>query len=857
MNESLELVVHVRAQGQERLDAIARSIGGLSQTAQRAGGGLERLTGAISRAASEMDVLGASISRLPAPLQSVLQTIGPLGVGLGAAAGAAIAAGGAMLQMAKSAASLAEYESNMAERTGLTIRQFGQFSQAAKDAGVNAEAFTAAARTLSRALSANDDEGKKARAALADLGITARNQFGGLKDTATLWLEIADALQRVDDPARRARVVTDLFGRGGLELLPLFRDNLRETIRELEKLGFGFDEHGAAAAKRFDKALDDLGTRIDHIKRKIGTWAAENILLAIGDEEMQRRRSERRWSMVESLAWTYGGDLSQPPSDIRAAVARMMPKAPSSEDLRFSIEARRQAEEEAREAANKAAEKLRARERQFQALIDALDQQGLDPLARLIAATTARLRELAADGPIGRAEAARVQEALQAAIRRRLASQRLEPQAVQPTEMMFLWQQMPTLPATVRVNEEVTAAQLAAARERVVAALRRQVQFQTRLIELTAGPGGERAAIDAIAAAREEAARREFAITQDRAKLEADLDEARKGRILAIAELQKRTLDEYREAAGRVFDAMTASGSGGLRAFLLGQLRLQERAVFQNLATGLFQSIGGTLGGVGKSLPGWLTRGTWFDPRNVVDKAMAQQEIISRDRNTMAIDNLTATIQAAAASGGIAAGASGIAGVAADGSTVAAAGGGTAAAKTGLKGWQRGLGIAAVAAGGAAGIYAGLQEGGARGAVTATGSAAGAAGAILSLAGVSGPAAPILMGVGLALGFVRSLFPDPKRQRDEEISRILERARFQEPVSIERSVDIATGASFDYDYRGHARVVQRQNITVQISAMDAKSFLDRAHDIGLAVRKALQDGNPLAWQIAQTVGANT
>jgi hypothetical protein len=38
--------------------------------------------------------------------------------------------------------------------------------------------------------------------------------------------------------------------------------------------------------------------------------------------------------------------------------------------------------------------------------------------------------------------------------------------------------------------------------------------------------------------------------------------------------------------------------------------------------------------------------------------------------------------------------------------------------------------------------------------------------------------------------------------------------------------------------------------------MDSRSFLDRSHEIGLAVRKALQDGSPLGMQIQQTVGVN-
>ena len=252
---------------------------------------------------------------------------------------------------------------------------------------------------------------------------------------------------------------------------------------------------------------------------------------------------------------------------------------------------------------------------------------------------------------------------------------------------------------------------------------------------------------------------------------------------------------------------------------------------------------------------GGLLNGTIFDPKNAkLDKALSQVEVASRDRNTVAVDNLTVAIQSAATSGAFSGGAD-IAGVGGAGGSSGPASSTTTVAKAGLKGWQRGIGIAGAAAGGALGVWSGVQEGGARGAVTAGGSLAGAAGTILSLAGVSGPAAPILMGFGLGLGFVRSLFPDPKKQRDEEITRTLQNSRYSEPVAMERSVDLMTGGTFDYDYRGRTRSGGGvTNISLNIKAMDSKSIVDRSDEICLAVKKGLQDGSPLKYQIHDSIG---
>lgn len=859
MSEALELVINVKVEGQEKIDAIVRSMRGIEEPAKKSSAGLDQMNKSVSEATRGFDNFDGILGQLPGSLGSVASALGPLGIAIGVVTVGIGSAAAAMWNFAKETGELAEAQLNMAERTGMTVKEVGLFSAVAQNAGVNADAFTGSMRTLSHALSENSEEGKKAKKALGELGIDARNQFGGLKSTADLFLEIGDAMQGIEDPAKRARIAVDLLGRGGLELLPVFRNNLRETVTELRKLGVGFEEDGANSALRFDDALDRLGNRIDILRRKMGEAAASRALMLMGDEEEAKRHWQRQVDFYESYMWASGqSDPKKIPKDVRAAMDRFLPKAPTSSDLEGSQAARKQAEKEAEEAAQQAAKKLKAREAQFQRLLDALDEQGLDPLARLIASTNARLRELTAEGPMSAGQRERIQASLQGAIRRQMASRKIETIGSDISASAFMWGGLPTVANTVEVDPKVTEKALSDARDRVVKALQRQVSFQERLIQLTTGPGGELDAINRIADMRERSARREFEITKDQAKLDADLDEARKNRILSIAELQNRSIEQYREAAGRVFDAMTVNGGGGMRDWITGQLKIQERQIFMNLSAGLFKQIGSTLGKAGEASGlGGLLNGTIFDPKNAnLDKALSQAEVASRDRNTVAVDTLTVAIQAATTSGAFSGGAD-IAGVGGAGGGAGATSGTATVAKAGLKTWQKGLGIAGAAAGGAVGLWSGIQEGGAHGAVTAAGSLSGATGAILSLAGVSGPLAPVLMGVGLGLGFVRSLFPDPKKQREEEITRTLQNARYNDPVAMERSVDLMTGGTFDYDYRGRARSGGNvTNINLQVSAMDSKSIIERSDEICLAVRRGLQDGSPLGSQIQQTVGAN-
>jgi hypothetical protein len=130
-----------------------------------------------------------------------------------------------------------------------------------------------------------------------------------------------------------------------------------------------------------------------------------------------------------------------------------------------------------------------------------------------------------------------------------------------------------------------------------------------------------------------------------------------------------------------------------------------------------------------------------------------------------------------------------------------------------------GIGVAAAA--GAFGAYSGFQAGGAQGALTGTGSLVGAGGAIAMMAGLSGPLAPILLGVGMALPLISSLLGDPKQNRAKDLALAAQQRSYTMPSGADYSMD-ASGRYSDYNYRGGTRTGN----TINIYAMDSKSMVD-------------------------------
>ncbi len=462
----------------------------------------------------------------------------------------------------------------------------------------------------------------------------------------------------------------------------------------------------------------------------------------------------------------------------------------------------------------------------------------------------------------------------------------------------------PNYPAGAQVAEvdpQRTTTILDAVRQRALSTLQRQVAFQERILQLTAGPGGELAAIEKIAALREAAAQREFDLTSNsknmtekRAELDERIDQARKDRMLAILELQKRETEQARDMAGRVFDSLTARGGGGIRDFATGLMRVQERQLFVNLSENLFRNAGRILGGV---IPGqrdssgnltWLGqmfKGTVFE----------QKDRIAMDTHTTAMLLHAQSLTGASAAAGASVAGSALAGLPGWQSIAAAAGpGGRGIGPQGFGGRgtyglvtngqfynvpygtpagdyavirpdgttdvisvsgdprSRAQTIAAVAQRAnyvvyaAYGVYSGIKTSGARGALSATGAGMQGVGSFLPP-----PAGPIVQGIGLGLQLASALIGNPKKKRAEQIEKMLTAAEFNEadPVSVE--VDLF-GRRIDYDVTGRMR--QQPLIGVlNISAIDSKSIEDRYEVIANAVSRAAQSGHQMVPALREAI----
>ena len=168
-----------------------------------------------------------------------------------AAAGAAIAVFAAKSVMAFQDLALAS--GKFADSTGLSVEQASRFIEVAGDLGIQTGTIEGAFNKLNRAVASGSG-------AFQDIGAEIARTSSGAVDVQRTFLNVVDALNKVKDPAARAKAATELLGKGWTEMSELIAGGSAQLVASLKSVSDAkvVDEKELAKAKRFRDSLDDL-----------------------------------------------------------------------------------------------------------------------------------------------------------------------------------------------------------------------------------------------------------------------------------------------------------------------------------------------------------------------------------------------------------------------------------------------------------------------------------------------------------------------------------------------------------------------------------------------------------------------
>lgn len=224
--------------------------------------------------------VGAGMSRIERSVSGMTST-------LKTAAGSFIGAFavGSLATMVQEGLNYASSLAEVAQQLGVTTDTLQEYRFVATQVGIEQADMDASLAKLTRTIGDADMGAKSQAAAFRMLGIATRDANGNLKTTDQILPELVRAFSEIKDPATRAALQVDIFGKSGQKLDTLLSggvdqvDNLRNAAHRL----------GAVISPdliaRADEAADKMAALQQVLQAQIAGVVAENAnaILAMAD----------------------------------------------------------------------------------------------------------------------------------------------------------------------------------------------------------------------------------------------------------------------------------------------------------------------------------------------------------------------------------------------------------------------------------------------------------------------------------------------------------------------------------------------------------------------------------------------
>jgi hypothetical protein len=217
-------------------------------------------TAGIGRGINKTEQMLGKLSKSSASAASSLRALVGIEIGTrlaSAFAGAARAASDYALGVAKSIDETAK----LAQRTGIAIEALQGFQVAADLSGV--QNLEGGLQRLTITLGDAAAGSATAQKAFANIGLSFEDLMGMAPEDQ--FRAVASAISAIPDQASQAAAAMDLFGRTGVELLPLFASNLEEVEARANRLGVVLSGDQTAAIEEMNDSLDLVRKTFDGI----------------------------------------------------------------------------------------------------------------------------------------------------------------------------------------------------------------------------------------------------------------------------------------------------------------------------------------------------------------------------------------------------------------------------------------------------------------------------------------------------------------------------------------------------------------------------------------------------------------
>jgi hypothetical protein len=228
-------------------------------------GDASKLATGAQQGAKAVGDFGKASTQAQQGVSELIQRVTGLNPAMLGVAGAVTTAGLAIINSTKHTIDLGSRLVDLRGKTGISVEGLQELEFAATQSGSSLDVVSNAVVQLGRRVA---EPSKALVAALGDIGVRVQ-EIANLSPEER-FLRVADALAKIENPAKQAQVAMELFGKAGISILPVVNDNAREAVDRFRELGATMSSETAQAADDLGDRLDELGVRWTGIKNVVG-----------------------------------------------------------------------------------------------------------------------------------------------------------------------------------------------------------------------------------------------------------------------------------------------------------------------------------------------------------------------------------------------------------------------------------------------------------------------------------------------------------------------------------------------------------------------------------------------------------
>lgn len=242
------------------------------------------------------DAIADPIGTAKEGMLAFADSLGPTGIAMAAAGGAAVAIGAGLFELASKAAAAGEAVEAFAAITGADVSTIGALGASATIAGGSLDGMQTMLEQMQRKLDATGPAAEKVDEALAKINISAVDFRAA--DPADRIQMLATGMQNATDPTERMSVALAVMGRSGAEQIPVLM-KMTDAVREAgEQYGFTWSDANLADVRAFSEAQNTLGVQMSTITSTIGTALTPAFTYLMGQTTELISETERLAALI-------------------------------------------------------------------------------------------------------------------------------------------------------------------------------------------------------------------------------------------------------------------------------------------------------------------------------------------------------------------------------------------------------------------------------------------------------------------------------------------------------------------------------------------------------------------------------